>query len=78
MEPAFPQFRDRQLQLSGRGFQRLGPGAVTAGEPLIGAFVTVGADLDGGFLVDQDLRRRLEQRPRHLGVIGSSTCLESP
>jgi hypothetical protein len=77
-ERPFPQLRNRQVNLAGRSCERLGPGAVAAGDPFRGALVRGGADLHRGFRVDQILQPGLQHPTEHVRVgqlrVGENFC----
>ena len=66
IERAGTQLRDRQIELSSRGGQALGTGAVTTGRESLGAFVASSADLRRGFGIDEVLKAGSEEPAKQL------------
>ena len=64
------QLRDLQIEVSGRGAQRPGSGAVAVGGAVAGAFERGGADECARFRIDQFLIQRFGRDADAVGDIG--------
>ena len=71
-ERALAQLRDPHSQVPGLRRQRPGPDAVAVRHPIVGAFVAAGANLLGGFGVDQRLERPLGELSDEVGAVADA------
>jgi hypothetical protein len=67
---------DLELDVAGLGGQQPGAAAVAVGGPGGGAFVAAGADLLGGFGLNQRLEHQREGFTNHVQVAAGAQCIQ--